>query len=323
MNYEEAQALAKNAFAQEIHVLHKPYVDITGDLIAGMLLSQIMYWCSPDRNGKIRLRVQHKGFLWLAKTREDWFEELRISPKQYDRAIKILKEKDLVATELFRFNGSPTIHIRPNLDVCNRLFDEWIENKAQEIMEKEVAKQEDITFLPKGENPNTPKVNMEVPEEGRTLTETTTLTTEEEYKNKNNKECYSSNSTIDEGKVGKWEWKSDKSYIDYIEKVLPKMIKEIASNYGKQSDVAYNHFLDIVTTYFKYYRTYNNKYHPWYRKDTLEECIQALFNHFNDLDAIEVCGYIDVFFRHEKLRNKPLKVFVDEDILEKLDLEMM
>lgn len=34
MNEEEARALALNAFAQEVTVLHKPYVDMTGDLIA-------------------------------------------------------------------------------------------------------------------------------------------------------------------------------------------------------------------------------------------------------------------------------------------------
>ena len=57
MNEEEARALALNAFAQEVTVLHKPYVDMTGDLIAGLLFSQIMYWCMPNNEGKTRRDV--------------------------------------------------------------------------------------------------------------------------------------------------------------------------------------------------------------------------------------------------------------------------
>ena len=72
------------------------YVDITGDLIAGILLSQIIYWYTPAKNGKSKLRVIKQGEEWLAKRRSDWFDECRISRSQYDRAIKILKNLNIV-----------------------------------------------------------------------------------------------------------------------------------------------------------------------------------------------------------------------------------
>ena len=65
----------------------KVYVDVSGDLIAGLLLSQIIYWHLPSKDGKSKLRVHKKDKTWLAKQRSDWWDEIRITPKQYDRAI--------------------------------------------------------------------------------------------------------------------------------------------------------------------------------------------------------------------------------------------
>ena len=62
------------------------YVDMAGDLVAGLVLSQIVYWHLPNREGKARLRVEREGDLWLAKARAEWWDECRISPKQADRA---------------------------------------------------------------------------------------------------------------------------------------------------------------------------------------------------------------------------------------------
>lgn len=89
----------------------KIYVDITGDLIAGLILSQIIYWHLPSNGGGSKLRVKKEGKIWLAKNRTDWWEEVRITPKQFDRASKILKEKGIIDTKLFKFNGIPTVHI--------------------------------------------------------------------------------------------------------------------------------------------------------------------------------------------------------------------
>ncbi|GAA4703046.1 hypothetical protein [Brevibacillus fulvus] len=90
----------------------KIYVDMADDLIAGILLSQIVYWFLPDKEGRTKLRVKKDGVLWLAKSREDWWDECRIKPRQFDTAFKKLEEQGLVEKKTFKFNGDPTIHIR-------------------------------------------------------------------------------------------------------------------------------------------------------------------------------------------------------------------
>lgn len=146
-----------------------------------------------------------------------------------------------------------------------------------------------------------------------------------QYKNINNKESNSDCSVLKtdiETKAGQWEWKSDKQYIDYIEKVLPKMIRNISSEFGKNSNSAYEVFLMITGYYFNQYKIYNGQYHVWYREDTLRECFNALFEFFDGhLVVGDVKDYIDQFFSHKKLREKPFKVFCSYNMLEILKNE--
>jgi hypothetical protein len=90
----------------------KIYVDMADDLIAGVLLSQIVYWFLPDKEGKTKLRVHKDGELWLVKGREDWWDECRIKPRQFDTAFNKLMEKGLVEKKTFKFDGNPMTHIR-------------------------------------------------------------------------------------------------------------------------------------------------------------------------------------------------------------------
>lgn len=115
--------------------LKKIYIDMTGDpnakneedragdVLAGLLLSQIVYWYLPDKDGKTRLTVSHPSprdrgkpdapqYLWLAKRRDEWWEEIRLTERQVDRAVKILVDRGLIETARFKFNGAPTLHIR-------------------------------------------------------------------------------------------------------------------------------------------------------------------------------------------------------------------
>jgi hypothetical protein len=88
------------------------YVDMAEDLVAGIVLSQIVYWHLPSRDGKPRLQVEREGQLWLAKSRSEWWQECRISPKQADRALALLEERGLVQLRLFKFGAAPTKHVR-------------------------------------------------------------------------------------------------------------------------------------------------------------------------------------------------------------------
>lgn len=119
------------------HTLHA-YIDITGNLIEGTLLSQILYWFSNDKNDRIRARIKRNGKYWIAKRRDEWWDEIRITDRQFDCAIKKLKEKGFVVLEKHKFNAMPTIYIRPDYDVINPALEKWKENLAKEILLKQI-----------------------------------------------------------------------------------------------------------------------------------------------------------------------------------------
>jgi len=100
------------------------YVDMAGDLVAGLMLSQLVYWCLlPDEKGNSRLRVRRDGHMWAAKSRNEWWDEIRLSPKQADRAIRVLVNRGLVIRKNSLFNGKRTTHLRINWDVFR---DAWL-----------------------------------------------------------------------------------------------------------------------------------------------------------------------------------------------------
>lgn len=175
LTQEELHSKVDYIFANSFNHTQHAYIDIAGDLIAGTLLSQIMYWFSLDKNKKSKIRIFKDGNYWLAKGREDWYEEIRISPKQYDTAVKKLKEKGLVETKLYKFNAVPTTHIRPVFTEINSKINEW---KKKIELEIESGNDTDIpmsenSILPNGENGNSKSVNMEVDKTANSLTENT------------------------------------------------------------------------------------------------------------------------------------------------------
>jgi hypothetical protein len=101
---------------QQSYRVSKTYVDLTGDLTAGIVLGQIVYWWLPTKEGKSKLRIFREGRYWLAKRLKDWFEELRITVKQARRAIQILKDKGYIITKVWKFAGAPTTHISLNVE---------------------------------------------------------------------------------------------------------------------------------------------------------------------------------------------------------------
>lgn len=169
------------------HTPHK-YIDITGDLVAGTLLAQIMYWFAEGKN---RVSVYKDGFYWIAKRREDWMAEIRITKKQYDCAIKKLTgeiepteeekkqkwnkgkrrekkydmENRLVEVKTYHFYGIPTTHIRPITENINKKVDEWKRN-----VEEEIRKENNDACSPNLPNGNLvylPNGNLEISEEGK------------------------------------------------------------------------------------------------------------------------------------------------------------
>lgn len=127
--------LVEKAANQECNHTHHIYIDICDDLVAGTLLDKILCLFSPDTEGSLEIKTFKDGYYWLVKGREDWYEEIRISAKQYDRAIKILKDKGFVEIAIYKYNGTPMIHIRPILENIQIAEADWKIKKGNEIIE--------------------------------------------------------------------------------------------------------------------------------------------------------------------------------------------
>ena len=117
------------------------YVDIVDDLVAGILLSQIIYWYSPqkssDNKHANKLRVKRNGHMWIAKQRDEWYNEIRISTYQYDGAKERLIEQDLIEVKNLMFDGKKTQHIR--------LKEKNFLNAVKEYINKKDPKNADMT----------------------------------------------------------------------------------------------------------------------------------------------------------------------------------
>lgn len=92
-------------------LVKRVYIDMAGDVLAGLMLSQIIYWHLPNDEGKSRLRVQIDGEFFLVKGYGDWWDECRLTFKQARRAVEILQSKGLITTSNRKFAGAPHIHI--------------------------------------------------------------------------------------------------------------------------------------------------------------------------------------------------------------------
>lgn len=91
----------------------RAYVDLAdGDILAALMLSQIAFWNQLGKTGKRKLKIQREGVYWLAKSANDWREELGFTQKQAYRCIGVLVKNGLIETRTMKFNGTPTIHSR-------------------------------------------------------------------------------------------------------------------------------------------------------------------------------------------------------------------
>lgn len=68
------------------------YIDMAGDLAAGVLLSQLVFYHLPT-DKKSHLWVRRAGKWWLALQREGCWKICRLTPEQFDRSLDILSGK--------------------------------------------------------------------------------------------------------------------------------------------------------------------------------------------------------------------------------------
>ncbi len=181
MTQDDIEAKVEYLFANRFnHTLHA-YIDITGDLIAGILLSQVMYWFTESADKEVRTTICKDGYHWIAKRREDWMEEIRISKKQYDCAIKKLTAEGnrFLEVKKYQYCGIPMTHIRPITENINKAIAKWKADLA-----KLISSQQDD-----GCNGSSPNGNMEVPQRGKSYIYNI-------YNNNNNIETYTEYSSI-------------------------------------------------------------------------------------------------------------------------------
>ena len=104
-----------------------------GDLVAGVVLSQIVYWHLLSASGERKLWVVHDGEYWLARKREDWWEECRVTPGRLDRALEHLGYWGLVEKRVYKFRGAPTVHVRI---LWHRFLELW--DRYKKVIEMDV-----------------------------------------------------------------------------------------------------------------------------------------------------------------------------------------
>jgi hypothetical protein len=146
--------------SKESIILKKLYVRICDDdLIAGLILSHIVFWFGNNPDGNPRAKHKHEGRTCIVRQRNDWWDECCISPKQYDRAINVLKERGFVDVEIHKssFHKWETAHfIFINESKLMEAVDADLK-RQQNIKSESEKEQSGNPELPKGEIQNSPK----------------------------------------------------------------------------------------------------------------------------------------------------------------------
>lgn len=300
---EEVKAKVDYEFSHRFnHTLHA-YIDIAGDLIAGTLLSQIMYWFSKDKSGNRKVKIYKDGYYWIAKGRNDWVNEIRISPKQYDNAIKKLKQKGFVETKLYKFESVPTTHIRPIYDSINKEIKKWKCAVAEEIFQ-------DVDLnLPKGEIGISPNGKTEFTQKGNSLTETTNIEYKTEITDTN--KVFSNEKTIYNNKVSPTgeTYRSPDIPYDYTEEEFKDFITKKTDHilHGispEEKDVSVKPISAIISYFYKRYYECIGERHPILTDMVYAKIIMKLLDPADEvcsrgfrMDKSAYCAMIDQFFQ--------------------------
>lgn len=150
------------------------YVDMAGDILAGLALSEIVYWLLPAKDGSSKLRVERDGKWWIACEREEWWTRCRMTPRQVDRVMNILVKRGLIEKRSMLFAGKRVLHIHLNEQTFVMLWESLILDPVIDVKFTRVRRTKTVS-----ENVDHQIV---IPEslESDAITETTTTTTEKE-----------------------------------------------------------------------------------------------------------------------------------------------
>jgi len=156
---DEILSLVKRISGQEnMLVLPRLFIDLTGDIHSALLLSQLLYWSDRtcDRDG------------WIYKTHKDWQAELGLNRYFLDKCRSRLTELGLIAVKLKRANGSPTMHFKVNGAQLGKSLNMVLASSQNGV------RQWNCETVADG---NARVSQKEMSKSGKSLTETTTETT--------------------------------------------------------------------------------------------------------------------------------------------------
>lgn len=93
------------------------YIDIAEDIVTGVFLSQLLYWNTPDKKGNpTKTRISFHGKDWVVCKKSEWWDQCRLTQRQVDKSISILKKKNIIEVATKKFQGIPQLHIHLNFD---------------------------------------------------------------------------------------------------------------------------------------------------------------------------------------------------------------
>jgi hypothetical protein len=102
------------------------YIDMAGGPAPGIMLSQILYYFLPTRQNQIHPElVERDGLLWLARARDAWWEEVRLTPDQADRVLDKLADRNLVECRVYYDSDGPVKHVRIREEEFLKSFLSW------------------------------------------------------------------------------------------------------------------------------------------------------------------------------------------------------
>lgn len=92
-----------NHLCETRRIIHYyPYMaKIAGDVLGGLLLSRIIFLPKDDES---RIKSQD-GELWVLNSFTDWAEDLGTNPTEIEKALELLKKKNLIFVDFFEHEG--------------------------------------------------------------------------------------------------------------------------------------------------------------------------------------------------------------------------
>lgn len=117
---------------RDVVLIRNVWTKILKNATDSIIFNQILYWSTEGKNGKSKLRVHNEGSYWIAKTYQEWSDELYLPHGTIKDGMNRLRKIGLIKTDTFLFNGNRTTHIRINWEVYEKLLKEDFEQNFPE-----------------------------------------------------------------------------------------------------------------------------------------------------------------------------------------------